>query len=83
MTIVAYHWAIEKWVEANCECGIDKYGNWNKKIFEEFGCGCRDDIHKNPVQHDTRVLDFSQLVGNVPADINRCTQTKQEDLCSK
>ena len=34
MTIVAYHWAIEKWVEANCKCGIDKYGNWNEKIFE-------------------------------------------------
>ena len=26
--------------EEHCECGLDNQGNWNERLFEEFGCEC-------------------------------------------
>ena len=33
----------EKWIEENCECGLQENGKWSEELFEEFGCSCRDD----------------------------------------
>jgi len=30
----------EHWKEEHCECGLDNQGNWNERLFEEFGCEC-------------------------------------------
>jgi hypothetical protein len=30
----------EHWKEKHCECGLDNQGNWNERLFEEFGCEC-------------------------------------------
>ena len=36
---------IKYWIENNCQCGIsDKTGKWSEKLFEEFGCNCREEI---------------------------------------
>ena len=30
----------KKWIEENCECGIDRNGNWSDEVFDRFGCEC-------------------------------------------
>jgi len=26
--------------ETNCQCGIDRDGNWSESVFNRFGCDC-------------------------------------------
>jgi len=33
---------IDKWIEQNCQCGVDENGKWSETLFEEFGCTCRE-----------------------------------------
>lgn len=32
----------EKWLQENCECGLNENGVWKDAIFEKYGCHCDD-----------------------------------------
>jgi hypothetical protein len=38
------HRTKEEWVAENCDCGLDELGVWRHRVFELFGCTCKEDV---------------------------------------
>ena len=34
----------EEWIAENCDCGLDELGVWRHRVFELFGCTCKEDV---------------------------------------
>jgi len=44
-----------KWIEENCECGLDRNGDWSDEVFDRFGCDCREVIQSQLASLDTAI----------------------------